>query len=259
MKAVILAAGKGTRMKYLTEDKPKPMVDVGKELILERILGTIRDAGIRDFVVVTGYFANIIEEHFKDGSQFGMNIQYVRQEVQNGTGSALHLTRDAVGDEPFYMSFGDIIASPCNYANLIDSYCNDPSDILLTLSHVEDPYRGAAVYVNKDWTVERIIEKPPQGASTTNWNNAGIFVFSPKIFDYTAHLTKSAREEYELTEAIYKMLDGGYRVKAFPLEGYWGDIGTPEDVERMKAIIETSDSQSACASKATDTPTLPRR
>ncbi|HNT37095.1 MAG TPA: sugar phosphate nucleotidyltransferase, partial [bacterium] len=104
MKAVILAAGKGTRMKYLTADKPKPMVDVGKELILERILGTIRDAGICDFIVVTGYFGNIIEEHFKDGRDFGMNIRYVRQEVQDGTGSALHLTRDAVGDEPFYMS-----------------------------------------------------------------------------------------------------------------------------------------------------------
>lgn len=237
MKAVILAAGKGTRMRHLTEDKPKPMVDIGKELILERILGSIRDAGIQDFIVVTGYFANLIEEHFQDGSDFGMQVEYVRQQIQDGTGSALHLSRDVVGDNPFYMSFGDIISSPENYPKLINAYRENPCDVLLTLSYVEDPYRGAAVYVDDEWNVEKIIEKPPQGESTTHWNNAGIFVFSPKIFDYTANLTKSARGEYELTEAIYKMLDDGLKIRAFPLEGYWGDIGTPEDVERISGIL----------------------
>jgi len=241
MKAVILAAGKGTRMKHLTEDRPKPMVEIGKDFILQRVLEAIRDAGIKDFVVVTGYFANLIEEHFGDGNSFGMNVQYVKQEVQDGTGSAVHLTRDAVGDEPFYMSFGDIIVSTQNYANLVQFYRDDPCDILLTVNHVEDPYRGAAVYVDDDWNVTKIIEKPPQGTSETNWNNAGIFIFSAKIYEYTANLTKSQRGEYELTEAIYRMLDDGLRIKAFPIEGFWGDIGTPEDVQKMTGLLEKKD------------------
>ena len=187
--------------------------------------------------MVTGYFANLIEEHFKTGEDFGIRIEYIRQEVQNGTGSALHLAREAIGNEPFYMSFGDIITTPDNYPELIEFYRCDPCDILLTLAHVEDPYRGAAVYVDEDWKVERIVEKPPQGESTTNWNNAGIFVFTPEIFKFTANLRKSERGEYELTDAIRAVMSQDYRVKGFPLQGYWGDIGTPEDVKRMTELL----------------------
>ncbi|MDP7163096.1 MAG: nucleotidyltransferase family protein, partial [Phycisphaerae bacterium] len=109
--AIILAAGKGTRMKHLTKDKPKPLVEVGKSNILEHILFAIRDAGIRDFVVVTGYFANLIEDHFGNGAKFDMNIEYVRQKELDGTGSALRICREAAGNEPFFMSFGDIMTS----------------------------------------------------------------------------------------------------------------------------------------------------
>ncbi|MFH1742128.1 MAG: nucleotidyltransferase family protein [bacterium] len=241
MKAVILAAGKGTRMRHLTADQPKPMVEVGKRRILEHILFTIRDSGIREFVVVTGYFANLIEDHFGDGGKFDMRITYVRQEKIDGTGNALHLTRDIVGNESFFMSFGDIITSIENYPHIIETYRRHPCTALLTLAEVDDPHQGAAVYVDESGRVTKIVEKPAKGTSTTSWNNAGIFVFDPIVFQYTAALTPSPRGEYELTQAIHRMLEEGREVRGFPLTGYWGDMGTPEDVEHMTKLLEASE------------------
>lgn len=235
--AVILAAGKGTRMKHLTADRPKPMVEVGKQHMLERIFVGMRGAGIRKFVVVTGYHANLIEETFGDGARLGIAIAYVRQEQQTGTASALLLCRRHVGDGPFLMSWGDILVEPHNYRRLVDAFAAHPCDALLTVNPVDDPYRGAAVYVTADGVVEKIVEKPPRGTSTTPWNNAGVFVLAPIAFEYAARLQPSPRGEYELPEAIRNMIDDGRLVRALPLEGYWGDIGTPEDVERMERIL----------------------
>lgn len=225
-------------MRHLTDDQPKPMVELGKQRILERIIFSIRDSGIREFVVVTGYYANLIEDHFGDGRKFDMEMAYVRQEKIDGTGSALHLTRDVVGNETFFMSFGDIITSIENYPRLIEDYRRQPCAALISLVEVEDPYRGAAVYVDEDYKITKIIEKPEKGTSTTQWNNAGIFVFDPLIFDYTANLTLSPRGEYELPEAFQNMLEDGLEVRGFPLKGLWGDIGTPEDVEQMTSLLE---------------------
>jgi NDP-sugar pyrophosphorylase family protein len=238
LKAVILAAGKGTRMKHLTENQPKPMVDVGKQSILESIILAIRDAGINEFVVVTGYHANLIEDFFGDGSGFGMKVEYVRQEKQDGTGSALHICREAVGDESFFMTFGDIMTSLDNYPRMINGFRDNPCDMTLSLKWVEDPCRGAAVYLDGDSRVTKIIEKPPEGSSTTNFNNAGLFVFSPRIFDFTETLTISPRGEYELTEAIAEMVNSGQNVRGIELKGVWGDIGTPEDVQWMTKLME---------------------
>ena len=224
-------------MRDLTASQPKPMIEVGKQRILERILFSIRDTGIHEFVVVTGYFANLIENHFGDGRKFDMAMTYIRQERIDGTGSALHLTRDLVGDEPFFMSFGDIITSIENYPRLIESYRERPCAALLTLAEVDDPHRGAAVYVDDEYRVGQIIEKPEPGTSTTKWNNAGLFVFAPIIFQYTANLPLSPRGEYELPTAILAMLNDHGEVRGFPLTGYWGDIGTPEDVEQMTKLL----------------------
>ncbi len=239
MKAVILAAGKGTRMKHLTADQPKPMVDIGKERILERIVNKMIESGIREFVVVTGYFANIIEDHFQDGQEFGIHIEYVRQPVQDGTGAALRLTKEAVGDEAFLMTFGDIITSLDNYSRIIDDYRCEPADIVLGVNPIEDPCKGAAVYFDPETRrIDQIIEKPPKGTSESNWNNSGLFVFKPSIFPYLDRLELSPRGEYELTDGIRMAIEDGKTVRAMQLGGFWGDIGTPEDIERLRQLTE---------------------
>jgi NDP-sugar pyrophosphorylase family protein len=241
VKAVILAAGKGTRLRQLTANRPKPMVKVGNSTALERIMGGIAQAGIREFVLVVGYRKEVIERYFGDGARFGVKIHYVHQQVQNGTGSAVHLTREVVGEEPFLLSFGDIIVPPDNYQAMTAAYSSG-ADAVLALNWVADPYKGAAVYLDENDVVKEIVEKPPKGTAKTNWNNAGIFLFSPLIFQYTAALTPSVRGEYELPQAIGQMIADGRKVIGLKLQGYWGDIGTPEELEQMQHIVQDAHS-----------------
>lgn len=239
MKAVILAAGRGTRMRHLTDNQPKPMIDIGKELILEKIVYSIRDAGITEFIVVTGYHANIIENFFGNGHSFGIQMKYVRQEVLDGTAGAVRITSDCLNDEPFLLSFGDIITNPINYSRVIETYHQNPVDALLSVNEIDDPYKGAAVYFDPETKrISQIIEKPPKGSSTTNWNNSGLFVFTPCLFDYIEQIELSPRGEYELPDAIRLMIEDQKSVMAMPLKGFWGDLGTPEDVQRLRSLID---------------------
>ncbi len=239
MKSVILAAGKGTRMKHMTENQPKPMVDIGKQRIIERIICAIRDTEIKEFIVVTGYYANIIEDHIGDGEGFGIQVEYIRQPVQDGTASALELTKNAVEDAPFLMTFGDIITSLENYTRIIEDYKCEPAATILGVNKIEDPHKGAAVYFDEQTRrVEKIIEKPPRGTSTSNWNNSGLFVFEPSIFSYLPKVELSPRGEYELPDAIRLEIEDNLPVRVMKLGGFWGDIGTPDDVERLRTIIQ---------------------
>ncbi len=235
--AVILAAGRGTRMKGLTEDLPKAMLPIAGRPLLEHILLTLRNAGIERFVVVTGYHADRIENHFGDGARLGVELVYRRQEVQDGTARALLLGRDSIGDRPFLLAWGDILAEPGNYPALLATFRERQPDGLLGVNWVADPCRGAAVYVDADNRIERILEKPPPGTAQTHWNNAGIAVFRPAVFDYAAAVKPSPRGEYEIPDAISAMLADGLAIYAFPLQGFWSDVGTPEDLKRAEELL----------------------
>src|SRR5581483_467266 len=112
MKAIILAAGKGTRMRELTNELPKPMLKVHGKPILERILEGIAAAGVREVFIVTGYKAEVIEKYFGDGAKWNLRIAYGRQTVQDGTGKAPELAREFIGASPFFLSYGDILVKP---------------------------------------------------------------------------------------------------------------------------------------------------
>ncbi len=235
--AVILAAGRGTRMKGLTEDMPKPMLPVAGRPLLEHIVGALRHAGIERFVFVTGYHAEKIEDHFGDGSKLGVHVSYRRQEVRDGTARALLLGREGVGDRPFLLAWGDILTERSNYPRLLSRFGELGADGMLSVNWVDDPYRGAAVYVDDAMRIEKIVEKPPPKTATTHWNNAGIGVFGPEMFGYAADVKPSSRGEYEIPDAISAMIADRRAIYAFALEGFWSDVGTPEDLERAEALL----------------------
>jgi len=235
--AVILAAGRGTRMKGLTEELPKPMLPVAGRPLLEHIVETLRTAGIERLVLITGYRSERIEEYFGDGRRFGVEIAYRRQAVRDGTARALVLARDAIAERDFVLAWGDILAEPRNYPRLVETFVRLSADGLLAVNWVEDPCRGAAVYVDSRHRIERIVEKPPPGTATTNWNNAGIAVFRAQIFEYAAKVGKSPRGEYEIPDALAAMLEAGLGLYAFPLEGFWSDVGTPQDLARVERLL----------------------
>src|SRR3954467_11663506 len=122
MKAVILAAGKGTRMRELTTDVPKPMLKVHGKPILEHIITGVMQAGVREFCIITGYKAETIEAYFGDGSKWGARVTYVRQLVQDGTGKAPELARAFIGDDPFLLTYGDILVKPETYVAMVNRF-----------------------------------------------------------------------------------------------------------------------------------------
>jgi NDP-sugar pyrophosphorylase family protein len=230
-------------MQGLTEDIPKPMLRIAGKPLLEHILQALREAGIDRYLIVTGYRAEQIEQHFGHGSALGVTVRCRRQVVQDGTARALLLARDAVGDQPFLLAWGDILTDRSNYPGLLRSFTESGADAVLSVNWVEDPFRGAAVYFDEQGRIERIHEKPPRGTATTHWNNAGIAVFRPLVFDYAAAVRRSPRGEYEIPDAIGAMIAAGLEVRAFPLQGAWTDVGTPEDLRRAEEWLRNEESE----------------
>jgi dTDP-glucose pyrophosphorylase len=230
MNAVLLAAGRGTRMGKLTATTSKPLLPLRGRPIIEHILLGMRDAGIQRAVIVTGYLGEQIESYLGDGRRLDMTILYRRQQEPQGTAKALLLTRNLLGDEPFMLSWGDIIVDRSEYTALATRFTETPCDVMLSVNPTDDPWRGAAVTVDDNWRVQSLIEKPPRGTAPTRWNNAGIFVFTNLIFPYAEQLQPSERGEYELPQAIATMIADGRVVQAHPISGFWSDLGTPEDL-----------------------------
>ncbi len=228
MKAVVLAAGRGTRMKALTDDCPKPMLPLAGRPMLAHQLDRFAAAGVDEACIVIGYKGEIIREYFADNPPAGIQLSYVVQREPNGTGSAALLAKNFVGRGKFLLTFGDIIVDAQVYRGLIERGAG--SDMALALIHVDDPYRGGAVYVEADRVV-RIVEKPPKGTSTTNFLCAGVYLFRDSIFSLLAGLDVSPRGEYDLTDAISEAVRAGKAVRFLEVPGFWRDVGRPEDLE----------------------------
>jgi UDP-N-acetylglucosamine diphosphorylase / glucose-1-phosphate thymidylyltransferase / UDP-N-acetylgalactosamine diphosphorylase / glucosamine-1-phosphate N-acetyltransferase / galactosamine-1-phosphate N-acetyltransferase len=228
--AVILAAGRGTRMGEMTREVPKPMLPVRGKPLLEHIAERLAAADIERFFIVVGYRHELIEDHFRD-SRFAMEFR--RQEPVNGTGSAALLAKDFVAGKPFLLSYGDILVEPDEYLRCVSVLEeNRNCAAAVAVKRVDDPWQGAAVY-ETDGRISRIIEKPPKGSSTTRWNSAGFYTFRPVVFDYLGRIQPSARKEYELTSALDLMLAEGRELRISEVAGAWRDVGRPEDLEAV--------------------------
>src|SRR5436190_5944325 len=230
-RAVVLAAGRGTRMRELTNDVPKPMIEVRGKPVLEHIVEGLRDAGVRRFLIIVGYHAETVRNFFGDGSRYNIEIQYATQVVPDGTGRIVDLARNFAGDSPFVLSYGDILVDPANYKRLIDL----PHDVeaIISVTRGEDVTKGGAVFLNEEMELVDLREKSKPGEPTSPWYNAGIYTFRPSIFDFTAKLKPSRRGEYELTDAIRALAQSGKKVKALEITGEWADVRDPEILARL--------------------------
>jgi UDP-N-acetylglucosamine diphosphorylase / glucose-1-phosphate thymidylyltransferase / UDP-N-acetylgalactosamine diphosphorylase / glucosamine-1-phosphate N-acetyltransferase / galactosamine-1-phosphate N-acetyltransferase len=234
-KAVVLAAGRGTRMRELTNELPKPMIEVRGKPVLQHIVEGLRDAGVRELLLVVGYRADAVREFFGDGSRYNVAIQYATQTVQDGTGRVLELARDFVTNCPFILAYGDILVDPANYNRVVD--LPDNVEATLTVTRGEDVSKGGAVFVNDEMELVDLREKSDRWTGFSEgaipYYNAGIYAFRPSIFEFTAKLKPSPRGEYELTDAIRELAQSGKRVKALQLTGEWADVRDPETLARL--------------------------
>ena len=232
-RAVILAAGRGTRMRELTNDLPKPMIEVRGKPVLQHIVQGLGDAGIRDCLIVVGYRADVVRDFFGDGSRHNVAIQYETQTMQDGTGRVVELARDFAGKHPFILAYGDILVDPENYKRLVDL----PEDVesMLTVTRGEDVSNGGAVFLDGQMDLVDLREKPKPGEPASPWYNAGLYAFRPSIFDFTSKLKPSPRGEYELTDAIRDLAQSGKKVRALELTGEWADVRDPEILARLNS------------------------
>ena len=250
MKAVILAAGKGTRMRELTNELPKPMLKVQGRPILEHILTGLVASGIREVFIVTGFRAEVIEQYFGDGAKWGVRIAYGRQVVQDGTGKAPELAKDFVGKDSFLLTYGDILVKAETYQRMLARFAEADFAGLVTVTGSEDVTKGGLNFFDQDFCLTRLVEKPTVAQveelrqegwlkpGQTAWYNAGIYVFKPVVFDFTAKLQKSPRGEYELTDALNDLVAAGRRIAGLKIEGRWVDVRDPEVLSALEQESE---------------------
>jgi len=233
-KAVLLAAGRGTRMRELTVDLPKPMIEVRGKAVLQHMVEGLRDAGVREFLIVVGYRAETVSNFFGDGSRYKIQIQYATQVVQDGTGRVVDLARNFVATSSFVLSYGDILVDPANYKRLLD--LPDDVEAIISVKRGEDVSKGGAVFLNEGMELVDLREKPEPGEATSPWYNAGLYAFRPSIFDFTAKLKPSPRGEYELTDAVRELGRSGKKVQALELTGQWADVRDPEILAKLNQL-----------------------
>ena len=210
------------------------MIAVRGKPVLQYIIEGLRDAGIRELLVIVGYHADTVQNFFGDGSRHDVSIQYATQTVQDGTGRVLDLARNFVGDSPFILSYGDILVDPANYKRVID--LGKDVEGVVTVTRGEDVTKGGAVFVNDQMELVDLREKSQPGEVKSPWYNAGLYAFRPSIFEFTVKLKPSPRGEYELTDAIRGLAQSRKKVKALELMGEWADVRDPEILAKLNQL-----------------------
>ena len=222
-------------MRELTAELPKPMLRVRGKPVLQHIVEGLREAGLTEFLIVVGWRAEVVKEFFGDGSKLGVRIEYATQIEQNGTGKVVELARGFVGQDPFVLSYGDILVTSENYPRVCAALAG--AEAVVSVKRSDDVSQGGAVFVNEKFELIDLREKPKPGEPTSPWYNAGIYAFRASIFDFIAKLERSPRGEYELTDAIRNLALAGKKVQALELSGDWADVRDPEILEKLNTPL----------------------
>jgi UDP-N-acetylglucosamine diphosphorylase/glucosamine-1-phosphate N-acetyltransferase len=218
MECVILAAGEGKRMRPLTSSRPKVMLPLANRPMLEYLMDAAIDAGVSGFILVVGYGEQVVRSFFGDGSEKGVRIRYVTQRKQKGTGDALLTCRHLV-NEPFITMNGDMLMESEDIRTLMDT---GPPCMGITSS--DHPADYGVVQIIDERVVE-LVEKSPHPSG--NLINAGIYHFSPDIFEFLERLVPSSRGEFEITDALGDLIKNDLHTCHLPS---WLDVGYPWDL-----------------------------
>jgi glucose-1-phosphate thymidylyltransferase long form len=238
MKAVVIAAGEGTRLRPLTEDKPKGMVEVAGKPILTYCFEKLVELGASELIVVVGYKKEQIISHYDDAFD-GVPITYTHQREPLGIAHAL-LTAEEHIDDDFMLMLGDNIFQ-ANLQDVVNRQREDRADAAFLVEEVpwEEAGRYGVCDTNKYGEITDVIEKPDE--PPTNLVMTGFYTFTPAIF-HACHLVQpSNRGEYEISEAIDLLLHSGRTIDAIRMDGWRVDVGYPEDRDEAERRLLEAD------------------
>jgi NDP-sugar pyrophosphorylase family protein len=228
MKAVILAGGKGTRLKPYTTVFPKPLMPINDKPILEIVIRQLKSYGVDEIILAVGHLSELIMAFFGDGSKFGIKIRYSREDKPLGTVGGLALIKDEL-NEPFLMMNGDVLTT-LNFHDLVDYHIKNGAIATIALNKRNVHIDFGVVELNDDNNIVKFTEKP----NIDYLVSMGVYVFDPEVLEYI-----KSNEYLDFPDLIKKLISNGKTVNGYIYDGYWLDIGRPDDYERVNNEIDS--------------------
>jgi NDP-sugar pyrophosphorylase family protein len=231
MKAVVLAGGKGSRLAPYTRILPKPLMPISDMPILEVILQQLKAAGIKDVVLTVGHLSELLHAFFRDGSQFGINITYSYEECPLGTAGPVALVHGL--DEAFVVMNGDVLTT-IDLRDLVRFHKEQKAIATIAAHHRQSKLDLGVIQKDGDYRITAYIEKPVSDFLVS----MGIYVFEPAVLSYI-----TVGQYLDFPNLVQKMIAAGERVIAYQYDGYWEDLGRPDDYERASRDFDNMRAQ----------------
>lgn len=229
--AVIMVGGRGTRLRPLTETRPKPALPVLDVPLICYLLRSFAAAGIRKVFLACGYRSGYLEKAVGDGTDMGLEIEYSVEDTPLGTGGAMKLLEPAL-DDVFCAANGDTFAD-LDLRGLIDDHFRTGASVTMALTRTENPTEAGIVRVEEDGRISEFKEKPRPEEVFSDLINAGVYVVDRDVLSMVPEDTF-----FDFNRDLFPLImSGGGRLQGRPLEGLWMDVGRPRDLLRANLLV----------------------
>lgn len=236
MKALVLSGGEGTRLRPITHTSAKQLIPVANKPVLFYVIEAIKEAGISDIGVIVGGTEPEIRQALEDGSKWGVNITYIRQDEPLGLAHAVKIAADFLAGDQFVMFLGDNLIID-GIKSLVDEFREKKPNAEILLARVKEPERFGVAELDGG-KVKRLIEKPKDPPSDLAL--VGVYLFDANIITAVNAIKPSWRGELEITDAIQYLVDNGFEVLPHVISGWWKDTGRLEDMlEANRIVLDT--------------------
>lgn len=231
MKAVVLAGGKGTRLAPYTKILPKPLLPIGETPILEILLRQMKRGGVDEVILTVGHLAELLQVFFQDGERLGLQISYSFEDQPLGTAGPLSLVPDL--DDTFLVTNGDVLTT-LDFQDLVSTHRASGAAATIAMHTRREKIDLGVIQTDGSCQIVGYIEKPTYEFQVS----MGIYVFEPRVIQYIPH-----NRYLDFPDLVLKLIENGELVMGYPYDGYWQDLGRPDDYERAVNDFEGLKSQ----------------
>ncbi len=234
LKALVLSGGRGTRLRPLTFTLAKQLIPLANKPVLGYVLDQVAETGINQTgIIIAPETGHYVKEYVKDGAEWRFNVTYIPQEPL-GLAHAVKTAKNFLGEEDFIMCLGDNLQGQ-GLTTFVQKFKKEKMDALILLKAVENPKKFGVATLDEKANIIELVEKPKD--PTSNLAIVGTYIFSKNIFKAIDQIKPSWRGELEITDAIQKMINMGFKVKAETLNTWWLDTGKKDDILTANAKI----------------------